>query len=100
TVAVAGGLWAVSTEQSRTAKERDEKETARREAVVAQQDAERSERRTREALAAVTDQALAPLMSRQVRLGESERSFVTHVAELYDEFIAQKGAQEINLANR
>jgi len=100
TVALAGGLWAVSAEQTRTAKERDEKEAARGDAVAAQLDAERSERRTREALAAVTDQALAPLMTRQVRLGELERNFVTHIAELHDEFIAHKGDSEINRATR
>ncbi|HVJ80631.1 MAG TPA: serine/threonine-protein kinase [Planctomycetia bacterium] len=90
-VALSIGLVIVSLEQNKTAKERDAKGKALVEATRQKDAAERSLSQTQLALETVTDDALEPILSRNVQLSDSDREFLRKIKGLYESLTSADG---------
>jgi serine/threonine protein kinase/tetratricopeptide (TPR) repeat protein len=64
------------------------------ESEKARKEADDARRRTREALYTLTDEALKPLLAKQVELGAREKAFLRKAQKLFEEFARSQGDTE------
>jgi serine/threonine protein kinase/tetratricopeptide (TPR) repeat protein len=94
-----GLLWAL--EAGRQAlQERDDKETARQQAVASAEAEAKARWQTRQALNTMTDEMLEDLLGRQVQLTADHRQFLKKVLSYHEAFAATKGDDLVSRVSR
>lgn len=90
-VALGTGLFLVNSERIKTRRERDDKEIALQEKVVALHQEQAAVRQTYKSFGLLTDEVVANLLGKQTALSPEDRVFLKNVLEYWEQFAEVRG---------